>query len=148
MKARLLMMLSAVFMAIIGLAATFLPQEMAVYFGADRGGFAAIALQVLGALYLGFAFLNWTARGHLIGGIYGRAVTLGNLCHFTVGALALVKVLWRKQGTVELAILAAAYAFVVCPDPVYAGAEVAGNGSRRRAARLGPARLRIPIHIP
>ena len=35
--------------------------------------------------------VNWMAKGSLIGGIYARPVAIGNLTHFTVGALALVK---------------------------------------------------------
>src|SRR5204862_7388254 len=33
------------------------------------------------ALYLGFAVLNWMGCVVLFGGIYGRPVALGNLCH-------------------------------------------------------------------
>ena len=35
--------------------------------------------------------VNWTAKANLIGGIYARPIAIGNLTHFTIGALALIK---------------------------------------------------------
>ena len=37
--------------------------------------------------------LNWMARGNIIGGIYSRPVAVGNLIHFAIAALAMVKLL-------------------------------------------------------
>lgn len=82
---------SALFMAALGLAATFLPQEIVVYASGTASGTAVLAVQVLGALYVGFALLNWMAQGNLIGGIYSRPVAVGNLAHFLIAALALAK---------------------------------------------------------
>ncbi|MBI3474839.1 MAG: hypothetical protein HY010_03850 [Acidobacteria bacterium] len=48
-------------------------------------------LQVVGALYLGFAVLNWMARDILIGGIYARPVALGNFLHFGIVGLTVWK---------------------------------------------------------
>jgi hypothetical protein len=48
-------------------------------------------MQVLGAVYLGFAVLNWMARDVLIGGIYARPVALGNFLHFGVVGLTVWK---------------------------------------------------------
>lgn len=78
-------------MAVLGLGATFFPQEALAYTGAGPEGPGVLAIQVAGALYLGFAFLNWMAQANLIGGIYSRPVAVGNFCHFTMAALALVK---------------------------------------------------------
>lgn len=50
-----------------------------------------LIMQVTGALYFGFAMLNWMAKSILIGGIYARPVSIGNFCHFGIAALALVK---------------------------------------------------------
>jgi hypothetical protein len=91
MNTRLLMTSSAVAMGALGAAASFLPQEILQRAGLASTGPAVLGVQVLGALYLGFAMLNWMARANLIGGIYGRPVAMGNLLHFTVAALALVK---------------------------------------------------------
>jgi hypothetical protein len=79
---------SAIFLALLGIALTFGPTEVAGLFGLPS---APLALQLLGSALLGFGVMNWTARGSTLGGIYGRAVVAGNQMHFTVGALALLK---------------------------------------------------------
>jgi hypothetical protein len=91
MNTKLLMSLSAVFMAALGGAATFMPQEILTRFGCPCGGAGVLVIQVLGALYLGFAMLNWMARSNLIGGIYSRPVAIGNLIHFAAVAITLLK---------------------------------------------------------
>jgi hypothetical protein len=93
MKTKILMTLSAILMAVLGLAATFLPQEILSQLGVEPHGLAVLQLQILGALYLGFAMLNWMARGNLIGGVYSRPVAMGNFLHFAVIAITLVKAL-------------------------------------------------------
>ena len=125
MTTRNLMRLSAFFMGALGLCATFLPQEILVYMGLPPSGLPALAVQVGGALYLGFAILNWMAQAHLIGGIYSRPVALGNLCHFLVAALALLKGALAGPhqmaivvGAVVYALLAALFALVVFRHPV------------------------------
>lgn len=91
MNTKLLMSLSAVFMAAVGGCATFLPQEILARRGCDRGGATVQLIQAAGAIYLGFAILNWMARSNLIGGIYSRPVAVGNLLHFAVVATTLLK---------------------------------------------------------
>jgi hypothetical protein len=85
------MSLSAVFMVALGVAATFMPQEILARSGSACGAAGVLVIQVAGALYLGFAMLNWMARSNLIGGIYSRPVAIGNLIHFAVVAIALAK---------------------------------------------------------
>ena len=92
MNTKQLMSLSAIFMAAVGGCATFLPQEILVRWGCDRGGATVLLIQAAGAIYLGFAILNWMARSNLIGGIYSRPVAVGNLLHFAVVAITLLKV--------------------------------------------------------
>ena len=83
------MSLSAIVMGLTGIILTFFPQEIAGFFKmADSN---TILLQVLGGLYFGFAMLNWAARANLTGGIYSRPVTIGNLAHFVIVGLALLK---------------------------------------------------------
>jgi hypothetical protein len=93
MKTKVLMTLSALVMALLGIAASFLAQEILSYFGAEPRGPAVLLIQIAGALYLGFAILNWMARGNLIGGVYSRPVAMGNFLHFAVVAITLVKAL-------------------------------------------------------
>lgn len=119
---------SALLMGVLGLAATFLPQEIVQYASGAASPLAALAVQVMGALYIGFALLNWMAQGHLIGGIYSRPVAVGNFCHFLIAALALLKGLAAGQhapavvvGAVVYAAFAALFARVVWWPPRVGG---------------------------
>ena len=89
MNTKVLMAISAIALGALGVILTFAPEEVAHLF--DFPDSTAILFQILGALYFGFAMLNWTAKGNLIGGIYGRPVTIGNFTHFLIGGLALIK---------------------------------------------------------
>ena len=97
-------------MGALGLVATFLPRDILAYMGGTPHELTVLAIQVTGALYLGFAFLNWMAQGHLIGGIYSRPVAVGNFGHFTVAALALLKGVMSGQHDLPVVIAAAVYA--------------------------------------
>ena len=104
MKTKLLMTSSAVFFGIIGILLSFLPNEIAEYLSVEPTIITILFLQILGALYLGFGILNWTAKGTLIGGIYNKPIVLGNLLHFVVGAITLVKVISNIQTHTEIII--------------------------------------------
>ena len=91
MHTRFLMGFSAACMAVAGLILSFLPAEALTAAGIEAVPLLVVFAQVTGALYLGFAILNWSARGILIGGIYARPVGLGNFMHFAVVAATLVK---------------------------------------------------------
>ena len=104
MKTKLLMTSSAVFCGIIGILLSFLPNEIAEYLSVEPTIITILFLQILGALYLGFGILNWMAKGTLIGGIYNRPIAIGNLMHFVVGAITLVKVISNIQTHTEIII--------------------------------------------
>lgn len=89
MKAKLIMISSAISLAIAGLALTFIPQETAKLLNIPNQQLTLAALQLLGGLYLGFAMLNYMTRNTIIGGIYGRPLVLANLVHFVTGYFAL-----------------------------------------------------------
>ena len=91
MGTKVLMITSAFFMAVLGIAATFMPREILSYFNARPDWFSLAAVQTAGALYLGFAILNWTARRNIIGGIYSKPISLGNFLHFVAAGLSLLK---------------------------------------------------------
>ena len=88
---RVLLIMSAVFLAILGLGASFLPQEILAYLGAPRQGALPVLVQILGAHYLAFALLNWMAKDSLFGGIYSRPAAMGNFAHFVIGTIVLIK---------------------------------------------------------
>ena len=104
MKTKLLMTSSALFCGIIGILLLFLPNEIAEYLNVEPTIIIILFLKILSALYLGFGILNWTAKGSLIGGIYNRPIALGNLLHFVVGSIELVKVISNIQTHREIII--------------------------------------------
>ena len=91
MHTTILMISSAALMAVIGLAASFMPQEVLGLHGTVPDNATVLFVQMAGAVYLGFAMLNWMARGIVIGGIYARPVAAGNFLHFTMVAITLIK---------------------------------------------------------
>ena len=103
------MFASACFMAAAGVDLLFAPAETLSAFGVRADASLAVAAQVMGGLYLGFAMLNWMARRSTIGGIYNRPLVLGNLTHFLVGALALLKAANKIPGSPVTWIVVASY---------------------------------------
>ena len=97
MQTRVLMSASALFMIVLGATASFLTEEVLRYTGTVPAPLINSVVQAGGALYLGFAALNWMARGVLIGGIYSRPLALGNFLHFFVVAVTLIKVLFELR---------------------------------------------------
>lgn len=91
MNTKLLMTLSGFFMAASGITLSFFPHEILQFADQPSSPVMDLMLQVMGALYLGFAMLNWMAKGNLIGGIYSRPLAIGNFTHFLVAGLALLK---------------------------------------------------------
>ncbi len=110
MLTKWMMSLSAATMAALGLAASFLPQEIVARAGGTGGGLAVLLVQVAAGLYLGFALLNWTVRDMVIGGIYNRPIAMANLLHFTSAGLALARGVAGGERQVGLIVLTAVYA--------------------------------------
>ena len=108
MYSRALMTISAVFMALLGLGTLFFPADVLGIHGTPPDNATELLIQMMGALYLGFAMLNWTARGNLIGGIYSRPVALGNFWHFMIVSLLLIKAAFVFR-VLPLAISAAVF---------------------------------------
>jgi len=95
-------MLSAIFLALLGLATSYFPQIVLETHGTVPDNATLLLVQMMGALYLGFAILNWTARGVLIGGIYARPLALGNFLHFAMVAVMLARAA-ISHGVIQLA---------------------------------------------
>jgi hypothetical protein len=108
---RILLTLSALVLGVLGIAGSFLPQELLAALGVTPSGTLALLVQLLAALLVAFAMENWMARGSLIGGIYNRPVAIGNLTHFVIGALALIKAV--TAGERHPIVLAVAGVYVV-----------------------------------
>ena len=95
---------SALFLAIIGILLSFLPNETVAHLNVEPNIITILFLKIMSALYLGFGILNWMAKGTLIGGIYNRPIAIGNLMHFGVGAIALFKIASNNQAHSEIII--------------------------------------------
>ncbi|RZS93227.1 hypothetical protein EV197_1802 [Aquimarina brevivitae] len=126
MNTKILMMATAVYLGLTGLALTFLPQEIAQNLNSNSDQVTRLLLQVLGALYLGFAMLNWMAKNNLIGGIYSKPLVVGNLAHYVISSFALVKVVHQFSGdvfsimigiTVVYIIFSLCFAYVYIANP-------------------------------
>ncbi|MEJ8755857.1 hypothetical protein WG947_02515 [Pontibacter sp. H259] len=109
MNTKLLMSVSAIILGTLGLLLTFLPQEILAYIDSDAATLLPVILQLLGAAYLGFAMLNWMAKGNLIGGVYSRPVAIGNLAHFLISGLALLKAASNTEGSPALWVTGAIF---------------------------------------
>jgi hypothetical protein len=107
MNTKLLMTTSAIFLGVTGILLTFMPQELTNILHLTDS--TSIQFQILGALYFGFAMLNWTAKTNLIGGIYSRPVCIGNFTHFLIGALALIKLVLHNNFEYSTLICAIIY---------------------------------------
>jgi hypothetical protein len=103
------MTLSAALTAALGVAASFAPQEILQHARVQADPFPVAVIQLAGALYLGFAVLNWSAKGSMLGGIYGRPIGLANFGHFAIGAI----VLWKVPGHADAGLLAGAAVYSV-----------------------------------
>ena len=68
MHSRVLMIASAVFLAVLGLATSYMPDKVLGIHGTVPDMPTMLLIQMAGALYLGFAILNWTARACLLAG--------------------------------------------------------------------------------
>ena len=95
-------MSSAVFLAALGLATSYMPDRVLGMHGTVPDNATLLLIQMMGALYLGFAVLNWMARGVLIGGIYSRPLALGNFLHFAMVGVMLARAAIRFE-VVQLA---------------------------------------------
>jgi hypothetical protein len=104
MNTKILMTTSAIFLAIIGLLFSFLPNEIMGYLNVQPNIIIFLFLKILSGLYLGFGILNWMAKGSRIGGIYNRPIAIGNLMHFGVGAISLIKMVSNTQTHSEIII--------------------------------------------
>jgi len=125
MSTKLLMIASAIVMGITGLMLMFMPTEVLRFLNQEQNGTLTLMLQLMGALYIGFAILNWTAKNVLIGGIYAKPLSLGNFINFFIGALTLIKVVMNGEATaihswvltILYVVFAAAFGYVSFTGP-------------------------------
>lgn len=110
MSTRALMVSSAALMAAAGILTSFAPLEVLSMHGSEPDNATLLLIQMMGALYLGFALLNWGARGVMMGGIYARPVAAGNFLHFAMVGVTLTKAAF-VHAAAPLAVSALVYSF-------------------------------------
>lgn len=98
---------NALILGLMGIGLSFLPKEIAKTLALNSD---AIILQLVGALYLGFALLNWMNKEKILGGIYGRPIVMANFTHFLIGGMALIKLTLNGSGSISLLLLTIIYA--------------------------------------
>ena len=120
---KLIMTSSAILMGLVGILLSFLPQELGAYINAGESN--PMVLQILGALYFGFAMTNWMSKANLIGGIYNRPLAVGNFTHFLIAALALIKISMKGSlptyiitVTIVYSIFAIAFGYILFTHPI------------------------------
>jgi hypothetical protein len=131
MNTRLIMMMSAIYLGVLGIIGSFLPHEILAWLGEPPSGSLALVIQICGASLFGFAMVNWMAKESLIGGIYNRPVAIGNVAHFTIGALALLRAATASAVAGPLlaavaghVLFAVAFALILFTSPVKQAAAV------------------------
>lgn len=109
MNTKVLMTAAALVLGLLGLGALFAPQELLTYLGAAPTGFLPPLVQLLAAALLGLAMIDWMGKGSKVGGIYNRPIAVGNLTHFTVGAITLVHFSMRGHVPIPMIAIAVVY---------------------------------------
>lgn len=127
MNTKFLMITTVIYLGIVGLGLTFLPQEIADFFESGTNLTSILILQILGGLYLGFGMMNWMSKNSLIGGIYNHPLIFGNFLHFFVSTFALLKVLGKYSDyqfiiiltiTILYAIFALCFGYLLRTSPI------------------------------
>jgi hypothetical protein len=90
--AKALMTASALVLALAGVSLLFAPTELqSLTTTGDVAPVPPVLLQLWAAALLALAGADWIGRTVAIGGIYGRALVIGNLMHWTVGGLSALR---------------------------------------------------------
>ena len=125
MNTKYLMIISAIIMGVFGVFTSFLPNEILTNLGIPSNELTLLCLQLMSALYLGFAIMNWMAKSVLIGGIYAKPLSLGNFFHFAIGGITLIKLIIHNPSSTKLvwlicitySILAVLFGMVLFKSP-------------------------------
>jgi len=116
MNTKVLLIASTVFLGISGVALTFLPNEIIFKLNIVPNPLSTMIFQLLGAILIGFAMLNWMNKDGLIGGIYKKPLVVGNFMHFGVGVMALIKIIsiveLHSVITITLTVIYAVFAIL------------------------------------
>lgn len=76
---------------LLGLLTSFLPEEILSFLGLEVSVASSFLIKALGVFFIGWSLVNYMIRNLTLGGIYGRPIIAGNLAHFGIGTIILVK---------------------------------------------------------
>jgi hypothetical protein len=110
---QLMMVSSAAFNGALGIIFSFLPQEVMKQLGETTGPVTTLALQVLGAFYMGMALMNYTGKKAVIGGIYNRPLQMANTVHCAIAAITLAKYTAGQSFHIAPAIMGVSLTYVL-----------------------------------
>ena len=113
-----LMIISAIFLAVNGFGLSFFPNEISLLLTNDDNHIFILILQILGASYLGFSYINWMTKNSIIGGIYNKPLLIGNLLHFFIVSMALIKLDVKFENNFDLIIF---YSIIYCLFTLFFG---------------------------
>ncbi len=106
---KILLSTSAVVLGLFGFLSSFFSQELLLHTKVTSDGAADMFIQLLAALFIGFAIMNWMNRGVIMGGIYARPLAMGNFSHFLIGFITFAKILGAKPHLPGMWILTIIY---------------------------------------
>jgi hypothetical protein len=109
MNTKILMTAASLILAAAGVFALFVPDVVLSLVNTSVTAQLSALVQLMGALYFGFAIMNWTAKDSAIGGIYARPVSLGNFGHFFAGGLLLLRYQFSNPFNLFIMILLILY---------------------------------------
>ncbi len=109
MKTKPLMITSSFVLALFGISATFFPSEILLNLDQTPNELLILFVQIAGALYFGFGIMNWIGKNVLFGGIYGKPLCIGNLSHFGIAGLALLKSAMKSSSVKYIWIVTIVY---------------------------------------
>jgi hypothetical protein len=93
---KILLSSSAIVLGLFGFLSSFFSQELLLHTKVTSDGAADMFIQLLAAMFIGFAILNWMNRGVIMGGIYARPLAMANFSHFLIGLITFLKVISAK----------------------------------------------------
>lgn len=113
MNTKLIMTVTAILFAAIGITLTFAPDYVMTLMGIAPNKGIELILQLLGGAYYGFAMLNWMAKGAIIGGIYNKPIAIANFVQFLIAGMALTRASFSNNGLPKIVGVLGGF-YIVC----------------------------------
>lgn len=100
-----LLSFSAGYNALLGLLTSFLPEEILIALNVPANPISIVLIQILGAFFIGFAMINYLAKSSPIGGIYNKAILMGNIAYHCIATIVFIKFVLSDNLYAEVVIV-------------------------------------------